>query len=110
MSDAQPTSVNRRDTIVALCRTSTLVGVFERVTGRITQAYQGSRTANVIGHAISSLHAGSTKNIAIVLISAAAVHVSILVASSGLPGWRMLVIPAIAAAQGALLLANARQN
>jgi hypothetical protein len=98
--------------IVAVCRDSVIVGAFESAAGRAARAYHGSRTARWIGEAIGEVSSDSGFGIGVVLLTAAVVHTLLLTLGPGLLGWRALLIPAIAAAQGAvlMLMANAGRS
>ena len=98
--------------VVAVCRDSAIVGFFGSATRRVASAYHGSRASRWIGDAIGAVRTDSGFNVGVVLITAAVVHAVLLIAGPGISGWRALVIPAIAAAQGAavMLTANARRR
>jgi hypothetical protein len=110
--NASRLTVDQDRTIVAVCRDSVIVGAFESAAGRVARAYHGSRTARWIGEAISAARSDSGLGIGVALLTAAVVHTALLTLGSGISDWRALLIPAVGAAQGVvlMLMANARRN
>jgi hypothetical protein len=112
MNTSHATGAHKDAAIVAVCRDSAIVGAFERAAGLVARAYHGSRTARWIGNAIGAVRRDSGFGIGVTLLTAAVAHTALLIVGPGVSGWRAVLIPAIAAAQGAVLMltANARRD
>ena len=93
--------------IIGIVRSSTIVRAAARVFATFERAARQSATRSICSPLVDAWRGYDRslrlRSIGIVLVTAVIVHVG-LMALRPLPGWRAFVVPAIALAQGLLLI------
>jgi hypothetical protein len=106
---ADRSRLQREAAVVAIASQSAMVRVISRAAERFARLYAASRTAARIAALERQWRelacADRLRFAGIVLMVAPAVHIAVALSHQPLPDWRWLVVPGIAAAQGALLFA-----
>ena len=94
--------------------TSAIVRAVDRMTVSLQRSWQSSATGQTLAHAANAF-AGEPRRdrwsaVGLIVLTAVAVHVFLMIVNAPRPGWFWIVIPALAALFGALVLAAARDR
>ena len=105
--------MNRERDVVRALQESASVRAIERALGGLSRVAACSRAASAmagVGRALRLQEGGWRFQLALIALVAAAVHVLLMVANGGEPGWMWLLVPATVGIAGLLVMVTDRHD